>query len=138
MHPTGLKSTKVLAPCISMSNAYATRTTKGRQSVDDMEAIEGAILAQLREEYADSPHGLALLSEHDVEETVRDVLHSEIRDLAAKEAKTRGLEPDSDEMVKLSRQTPQETLAKTNVDELIADVIREVKASANLPRSDEA
>jgi uncharacterized sporulation protein YeaH/YhbH (DUF444 family) len=104
--------------------------------VDDIEAIEGAILAQLREESADSPHGLALLSEPDIDETVRDVLHSEIRDLAAQEAKTRGLEPDSDEMVELSRQTPQEALAKTDVDKLIADVIREVKARANLPPSE--
>ena len=63
--------------------------------MDDVETIEAAILAQLREEYTDSPHGLALLSEHDTEETVRDILRSKIRELAAKEAKTRGLDPDS-------------------------------------------
>lgn len=106
--------------------------------MDDVETIEAAILAQLREEYTDSPHGLALLSEHHTEETVRDILRSKIRELAAKEAKTRGLDPDSDEMVMLSRQTPQEALAKTDINELIADVMREVKMIANLPRSDEA
>jgi uncharacterized sporulation protein YeaH/YhbH (DUF444 family) len=121
-----------------MRDACSTRTTKGRQSVDDVETIEGAILAQLREEYTDSPHGLALLSEHHTEETVRDILRSKIRELAAKEAKTRGLDPDSDEMVMLSRQTPQEALAKTDINELIADVMRDVKTIANLPRSDEA
>ena len=101
--------------------------------MDDVETIEAAILAQLREEYADSPHGLALLSEHHIEETVRDILRSKIRELAAKEAKTRGLDPDSDEMVMLSRQTPQEALAKTDINELIADVMREVNLIANLP-----
>lgn len=106
--------------------------------MDDLETVEGVVLAQLREEYTDSPDGLALLSEHDTEETVRDILRSKIRELAAKEAKTRGLEPDSDEMVMLSRQTPQEALAKTDVNELIADVIQEVKTTANLPRADEA
>lgn len=103
--------------------------------MDDVETIERAILAQLRAEYADSPHGLALLSEDDTRETVRDILHGKIRELAAKEAKARGLEPDSDEMVMLSRQTPEEALAKADIDEFIADVIREVKMTVDLPRS---
>lgn len=109
----------------------------------DPVTIEAAILAQLREEYADSPDARAQLSEHHTESTVKAILMDEIEkrtDPRTSEvldgAQEQGLDLDDDEVVDRVRRAAGETLAATDTTQLIADVVRRVQEEARLAKGE--